>query len=102
MIGKKRSAVLLEFYVRKQKDYKDDIESINGNNEAALLKNTKINIRSSLNILEDKNMEKNEKIERENRSCWCMQLKISKFTISLLGDYQFSCRDAGFPPAFVN
>lgn len=58
MIGKKRSAVLLEFYVRKQKDYKDDIESINGNNEAALLKNTKINIRSSLNILEDKNMEK--------------------------------------------
>lgn len=57
MIGKKRSAVLLEFYVRKQKDYKDDIESINGNNEAALLKNTKINI-SSLNTLEDKNMKK--------------------------------------------
>jgi len=58
MIGKKRSAVLLEFYVRKQKDYKDDIESINGNNEAALLKNTKINI-SSLNTLEDRNMKKN-------------------------------------------
>lgn len=58
MIGKKRSAVLLEFYVRKQKDYKDDIESINGNNEAALLKNTKINI-SSLNMLEDRNMKKN-------------------------------------------
>lgn len=58
MIGKKRSAVLLDFYVRKQKDYKDDIESINGNNEAALLKNTKINI-SSLNMLEDRNMKKN-------------------------------------------
>lgn len=77
MIGKKRSAVLLKFYVRKQKDYKDDIESINGNNEAALLKNTKINI-SSLNTLEDKNMKKNEETERENRSCWCMQLKMSK------------------------
>lgn len=66
MIGKKRSAVLLEFYVRKQKDYKDDIESINGNNEAALLKNTKINI-SSLNTLEDKNVKKIEETERENR-----------------------------------
>lgn len=36
IIGKERSAVLLEFYVRKQRDYKEGIDSTNGNNEAVL------------------------------------------------------------------
>lgn len=64
IIGKKRSAVS-EFYVKKQGDYKDSTESTNGNNEAVLLKNIKINIRGSLNMLEDKNEKENIKKLKE-------------------------------------
>lgn len=64
IIGKKRSAVS-EFYVKKQEDYKDSTESTNGNNEAVLLKNIKINIRGSLNMLEDKNEKENIKKLKE-------------------------------------
>lgn len=58
IIGKKRSAVLLEFYVKKQRDYKEGIENTNGNIEAVLLRNIKVNRRSSLNMLEDRNGKK--------------------------------------------
>lgn len=59
IIGKERSAVLLEFYVRKQRDYKEGIDSTNGNNEAVLRKNIKINIKDSLNTIEDKDRKQN-------------------------------------------
>lgn len=56
---------MLEFYVKKERDYKEGIESTNGNNEALLLKNIKINIRDSLNILEGKNRKENIKKLKE-------------------------------------
>ena len=45
--------------MKKQRDYKEGIESTNGNNEAVLLKHIKINIRGSLYMLEDKNRKEN-------------------------------------------
>lgn len=56
---------MLEFYVKKERDYKEGIESTNGNNEALLLKNIKLNIRDSLNMLEGKNRKENIKKLKE-------------------------------------
>jgi len=45
-------------------EYKEGIESTNGNNEAVLLKNIKLNIRGSLKKLKDKNTKKKKLKEK--------------------------------------
>lgn len=51
--------------MKKERDYKEGTESTNGNNEALLLKNIKLNIRDSLNMLEGKNRKENIKKLKE-------------------------------------
>lgn len=85
----KRSAVLLEFYVRKQRDYKEGIDSTNRNNEAVLRKNIKINIKGSLNTIKDKDRKQNikklkEKTKHSSVNSWKW---IGKWSKSLLGEW---------------
>lgn len=47
--------------MRKQRDYKEGTDSTNGNNEAVPRKNIKINIKGSLNTIEDKDRKQNIK-----------------------------------------
>lgn len=51
--------------MRKQRDYKEGIDSTNGNNEAVLRKNIKINIKGALNTIEDKDRKQNIKKLKE-------------------------------------
>lgn len=55
--------------MKKQREYKEAIEGTNGNNEAVLLKNIEINIRGSLNMLEDESRKENT--EGENKALQC-------------------------------
>lgn len=51
--------------MRKQRDYKEGIDCTNGNSEAILRKNIKINIKGSLNTSEDKDTKQNTKKLKE-------------------------------------